>query len=102
MIKKSGKGKVKEGDKVIAFCDDRPYAFAGVCTGVSDDGISVKYADGDEGIADNGRAWKANTTQGGAVITKVPDGPVDRSKCTHFYKLNDQATVPDWTECVIL
>jgi len=58
MIKKSGKGKVVKGDKIVAFCDDRAYAFAGVCSGVSDEGIAVDYDDGTSGIADKGRAWK--------------------------------------------
>ena len=50
---------------------------------------------------------KANTVQGGSLagmgITKIPEGPIDKSKCTHICKWDNQARAGGrWFECVIL
>jgi hypothetical protein len=44
----------------VAYYDDRKYAFKGVCTGVTDEGVDVQFADGDTGLAWEGKVWKLN------------------------------------------
>ena len=57
---KANQGDVEAGDFVVAYYDDRDYAFQGVCTGAGDGGVVVEFADGDTGMAYEGRVWKLN------------------------------------------
>ena len=57
MVRKSGNDLgVEAGDRVIAYCDNRPYAFAALCIEVCPDGVlgyKIRYDDGEESWAYN-------------------------------------------------